>query len=299
VEQENYDIGVLIGRWQVPELHGAHVKIIEDVIKGHPKCIVFIGTTPVLGSKENPLDYHCRDMMIRRRFLELVVTAPLPDFKSDKVWSDNLDTQIRAIYPKGTVCLYGGRDSFIKHYTGKFDCKELPSIEHQSGEDIRREIGELPVDSIHFREGIIHSTQNNYSRTYQTVDVAIIKKETGELLLGRKPNEDKFRFIGGFVEGETLEATARREAYEETGASVDGISYVKSYAINDWRYRNCSDKIVTAFFVSYYIFGHIKANDDIEEVKWFKLADVQKDMLVGNHQIMLEDLKKLMIKEKS
>ena len=53
-----------------------------------------------------------------------------------------------------------------------------------------------------------------------TADVGIFNGE-GELLLQRRARDETWGLIGGFMElNETVEATARREALEETGLTV-------------------------------------------------------------------------------
>ena len=57
-------LGVIVGRFQVPELHEGHHKLIAHVLSQHPQILILLGVTPVLGSKRNPLDYITRERMI-------------------------------------------------------------------------------------------------------------------------------------------------------------------------------------------------------------------------------------------
>jgi bifunctional NMN adenylyltransferase/nudix hydrolase len=114
------------------------------------------------------------------------------------------------------------------------------------------------------------------------------------VLLGRKPYEEKFRFVGGFtdVEDENYEHAARREAMEETGLDIGTPQYLGSARVDDWRYRSNQDRgIITLFFKATYISGNAKAMDDIAEVKWFKLDELTEDNLVGEHVKLLKFLK--------
>ena len=52
--------------------------------------------------------------------------------------------------------------------------------------------------------------------------------------------------------------------------------YETSRKINDWRYRNETDKIITLLFSCDYIDGTTKAQDDIMDVGWFKLEEIMK-----------------------
>ena len=69
-----------------------------------------------------------------------------------------------------------------------------------------------------FRAGVINSVYNRYSITYTTVDICAYNNE-GQILLARKPSEDKFRFVGGFVDtdDESLEVAVKIEFEDETG----------------------------------------------------------------------------------
>jgi bifunctional NMN adenylyltransferase/nudix hydrolase len=68
-----------------------------------------------------------------------------------------------------------------------------------------------------------------------------------------------------------LEAAARRELLEETHIEVSSLEYVGSFLVDDWRYRNEVDKIMTTVFIARYMFGAIQPDDDIEELRWFQL----------------------------
>ena len=39
-------VGVIVGRWQVPDLHAAHKELIQQVLDKHPRVIIFVGLAP-------------------------------------------------------------------------------------------------------------------------------------------------------------------------------------------------------------------------------------------------------------
>jgi bifunctional NMN adenylyltransferase/nudix hydrolase len=295
---KDYDIGVIVGRFQIAELHEAHKAIINEVATRHKKCIIFIGVSPTLGTKESPLDFANRKTMIQKEFPDIIV-APLLDNKSDMLWSKELDRMIKTIFPIGTVCLYGGRDSFLKCYHGNFEAREFPAGDYRSATDIRAEIGKEVKDSLDFRKGIIYSTQNQYPRIHSTIDVAIIN-ENKEILLATKNSDQKegvktiYRFIGGFVDtNETLEEAVIREAQEETDICIDGnLTFLGSFVIDDWRYKNSSDCILTSFFLGEYVFGGAKskAKDDIDSVTWVPIKELKKLVFAEGHRPLAEKL---------
>lgn len=289
MKTKKHEIGVIVGRFQLDELHDGHLALIKDVATRHERCLILVGVSPVLGSKEHPLDFANREAMIKRWFPNILV-LPILDNYSDEVWSENIDKTIKTIFPVGSVCLYGGRDSFIEYYSGVYDCYEFPSVSHKSATEVRKEIGKKVVNSSDFRRGIIYGTQNLYPRVFLTVDVAIIKDYNDDfyVMLGRKKDQTKWRFPGGFVDQkETLEQAANREALEETGVVTDCF-YLTSTVLNDWRYRNTSDSVLSCLFVSYNNdVSKAVAGDDLEEIKFVKLSDAKKE-IIEEHTYFLE-----------
>jgi bifunctional NMN adenylyltransferase/nudix hydrolase len=284
----DYDIGVVIGRFQIPTIHEAHRKIIQEVINRHRKVIIFVGVSPTLGTKEHPLDFVNRKLMLEKEFSGVVV-LPLLDINNDKIWSDNLDTAIRTTFPQGSVVLYGGRDSFVKHYSGKFDAYEFPTHDYRPATEIRAEIGKSVISSDDFRAGIIYSTQNQFKRTHLTIDVLLYDKNKG-VLLGRKKNESKLRFIGGFVEGDTLEEAVRKESMEEANAEIDNLQFLGSSQISDWRYSHTSDSVLTSLFAAEVNY-HGVAGDDLVEIQWVPFLKLYLDynlILVGSHSQLFQ-----------
>lgn len=287
-----YPISVIIGRFQIHQLHEAHCDLIETVINNHKKTILFLGVTPVLGSTNNPLDFTSRKKMIEKKYPDLVIVA-LPDTRNDETWSKNIDNRIREVFPIGDVLLYGGRDSFIPHYKGQFDTTELEQTIYVSGTEIRKQISEEIKSSPEWRAGVIYGSYNRYPSSFQTVDVAVFNEDETQLLLCKKPGESKYRFIGGFASPSdtSLEHTARREFNEEASAEISITSYIGSFRVDDWRYRGERDKIMTVLFKAKYTFGHLEPSDDIEALKWFNVADIniQKDIM-EEHQSMMSIL---------
>jgi bifunctional NMN adenylyltransferase/nudix hydrolase len=175
--------------------------------------------------------------------------------------------------PIGSVMLYGSRDSFIPYYHGQFPTEELVPTSYVSATELREECGRAVKVSADFRAGVIYASQNRYPTAYPTVDVAVLRRTEGvgyEVLIARKPNEEGWRFIGGFVDpsDSSLEAAARREVLEESGANVEGFRYIGSHKIDDWRYHGEVDGIMTTFLAATFTFGIVEPKDDICELKW-------------------------------
>jgi bifunctional NMN adenylyltransferase/nudix hydrolase len=273
------DVGILVGRFQVHELHEAHRDLIDTVRAKHDRVIIFVGLSPLRNTPSNPLDFNTRKRMILETFPDVEVYY-VEDNASDEVWSRNLDRQIEKwLKPYQTAVLYGSRDSFIPHYRGKYKTQELESTKYISGTEIRRRIANSFTPTVEFRAGVISASLDRYVTCYPTVDIAILDRSKFRVLMGQKDGELYFRFIGGFSSpnSPSYEADARREVMEETGVAVDNLQYIGSTIISDWRYRKEQDKIKTLFFVADYQFGRPQADDDIAYVEWVSMADFMND----------------------
>lgn len=289
VKVSDTEIGVVIGRFQVPTLHDGHKDLIDHVRSHHKKVLILVGSTPgILVTRRQPLDYHTRMLMIKEEYPDVVI-LPLYDQPSDEGWSDEVDRKIQETYGIGNATLYGSRDGFIPYYHGRYPTVELADTIQISGTQVRRESSTEVRSHEEFRRGAIYAAFNRYPTMFSTVDIAVRKGE--ELLLVRKRNdpEGKWRFPGGFLDPRrdtSLQMAAQREANEEIeGATFGDFTYVGSALIDDWRYRSEEDKIMTTVFTTEYLGGEIRPGDDLRggALQWVRLDDVNPDMLMDQH----------------
>lgn len=299
-------VGIIVGRFQVPELHDGHLELFRAVRSLHDKIVVFVGLSPTRNaSRRHPLDFETRRRMIQSKFPEFHV-APLLDKRTDQEWSNSLDSAISSVTDWGDVVLYGSRDSFVPHYHGRFSPKELFLQHKASGTEIRDSLTNTIKESYDFRAGIIYSAQNRRPRCETTVDVAILH-DTGvksgmgtglKLLLGQKPGFLGWRFIGGYVDPKdsSFEAAAKREAFEETGLEISNVRYLGSAKITDWRYVKEDDSIKTLLFWGWSMTTGAKANDDISVTGWFdipvNISNIEslREMIVPEHKELFDIL---------
>lgn len=297
-------VGVVVGRFQVPKLHPAHEEFINEVRRRHEHLVIFIGVHPFPGTKSNPLDYPTRHYMLAKLYPDAII-MPIKDTgkgkSADDLWSVSLDSMIRGVFPFSEATIYGGRDSCLQHYRGKMKtCDLLGSLPYQ-GTDVRARIHRSMLTTEEAREGAIHLAGNMYPRVNPTVDIAIVRPPRDErvaatkdsfgwqLLLAAKPGEDKWRFVGGFVDrsDQCLEWAARREVAEETGVEIDQtLDYIGSCNVPDWRCTD--DAIMTTFFAATYLSGAATANDDICKVKWFDFVNLGYVQVNETHQKLME-----------
>ena len=283
------DVAVIVGRFQVNELHEAHIDLITSVLNKHDRVLVFLGNSTIRNTLNNPLDYRARRTMIADKFPAVEIHY-INDNPSDTTWTKNLDKLIgEQLLPMQTVTLYGSRDSFLKCYTGKFNTCELEATTFISGTEVRRRVCNNYPPTADYRAGMIAATAYRFPTAFQTVDIAVVN-DKGELLLARKPEEKKWRFIGGFSDpaSVSLEEDAKREVQEEAGVEVGNITYLGSTLINDWRYRGEIDKIKTALFVAKYVFGKPEGADDVAEVKWVSINNLTKNDIVETHHVLID-----------
>jgi len=302
-----YDVGIIIGRFQVAKLHTAHIELFNHVIEKHTRVHVFLGVSPLPTSYKNPLPFEARRQMIETEFPS-VRCYPLQDFKSDDRWVSNLDSLIKNIEITDSVTLYGGRESFINTYKshhGKFNCIELVPDEYTnmfSGTVDRQDISKNIVNNEGFRSGIIWTNFHKFPTVYTTVDMMILNPKRTHVLLCKKFKDDtKWRFVGGFsdVSSGTFEQDAIREVKEETCLRFENVQYITNHKMRDWRYSDNYDGIKTLFFIG---IGHGEPTpqDDIAVVKWFDVElfmrknDLSNDsyvnVLIPEHMPLVENL---------
>lgn len=269
------------------------MELFRQVRSRHSGVIVFVGQHPAGLSKNHPLDFPTRKAMIQAKFPEFTV-LPLMDTRTDELWSKVLDGAIASVITgESSVTLYGGRDSFVPHYVGRYKPVELAlPIETQkvSGTMLREEFANKVIESPEFRAGMIYAAAHQYPVCYPTVDIAIFTTDYTEILLGRKSSDpkNKWRFIGGFAEKVrgSYESDARTETMEETGLDTHTMDYIGSAVIPDWR-MNVPDKgIKTIFFATTVMSMGANAGDDIEEVKWFEVNKLVSTDIVDTHQVL-------------
>jgi bifunctional NMN adenylyltransferase/nudix hydrolase len=285
--------GVIVARFQTPFLHEGHHDLIQQVKAKHNKTIIVLGVTEVKITPRNPFDFYTREKMIKEAYPSIIV-LPLADRSSDVYWSQQLDALLANAFPSETFVLYGSRDCFIPYYSGKFTTEELQENMNFSATELREKYSDDVLASKEFRLGINYAAHNRYPIAYPTVDIAVLTEDKKQVLLGRKPNTTHWRLPGGFVDptDDSLEAAAKRELTEECGSfETSAFTYIGSHKMNDWRYVNEVDKVITSLFTTTLVYGKPNAGDDLEEVKWFSTDAIPALIGAGNiapvHTILL------------
>lgn len=313
--------GIIVGRFQVPKLTDGHIQLINSVIERHYTVIIAVGVSNVKTTRNNPLNFEMRRKMIlsddriTKDEHSNIIVIDVNDHKDDKEWSKQLDAKISQNIPmcNTPTVLYGSRDSFINYYSGKYTTKELLQETYTTGSIERMRKAHAIYDSEDFRAGVIWATQNRYPVCFPTVDVAIFNEDYTKILLGRKPYEQQYRFIGGFVElpretdlmSNVYHYNVCKEVQEEANIEIGDIQYIGNYRINDWRYKSEKDSIVTSFFIAKKTFGREEPGDDIVELKWFDVNDIDtrrsvfEKILVNEHFQLAHHLTNYLIESRN
>ena len=266
---------VVIGRFQVPELTEGHKAFLNKI---NPQ-ILFLGVSPLDGRDATyPYIWQTR---FHLGFPNSPWIYPLADHPSDQVWSERLDMFLAAYKHEAKFILYGGRDSFIPHYHGKHETKQIDAGVHPTGTEIRRTI--LRGTSVDFRKGQAYTLSHQWPHVYATVDVAIFRNrhvsqfteanDVPEVLLIKRADTGEWGLIGGFVDpnDRDLITACQREVWEEVGVNLNyaDLTYAYSGKIADWRYAKSQDGIMTSLFIATHQWGDPSVSKEVTDFKWW------------------------------
>ncbi len=281
-------VGVVVGRFHTNQLHAGHLHVLNEA-NTFTNLVILLGCASFPLTKKNPLDFLARKQMLQTAFPNAVI-LPIHDRKSDFVWSKQLDSIVRSIFPFSNISVVGSRDSFLSHYHGAFRKIYLEPLPELNATATRELIGSQPINSPDFRAGIIYASQHLFPRVQPVVDIGIWRKRRTnegikrEILLGRKKDADSLVLPGGFLDSidQGLEYAALRETGEETGLKIGCVApnefkYLRSAPIKDWRAQPDCTVFSSLFALQWRKqMGEPKAGDDLEEVYWIGIFEAEK-----------------------
>lgn len=292
-------IGYFIGRFQTPYLTEGQANALETFLNNKfDYYFIILGVPQTKASKNNPLDFDSRRRMIEDAYPKMFQFHYIKDENNDFVWSNNLDNiickDIESFRSKDSFETYicGSKENVISKYFGKFETKCIENYKIDSLEFQKEMVSKKITDPASWRAGACWSANNRYPVAYHTVDCAIFDDLSFEKVwMAKKENEDRLRFIGGFVDpsDNSAEYAAKRETKEETGLDCSVLGYISSRKIDDWRYRNEADKIITSFYALIKQNGIPNANDDVKELYKVNILTLDEKNVMTEHHQLLKD----------
>ncbi|MGB5929157.1 MAG: NUDIX domain-containing protein, partial [Cyclobacteriaceae bacterium] len=243
------DIGVLTGHFQVLRLTGRQEDFIKLARHRHEQLWIVLTDDPVKGSVRHPFTTQVRESMINEVFPDVKVLS-LKESPEPDDWTRRLEELLSEQESQADFTLYGTASVLRNRYTGSWTIEEtdteLDSDNAEAAEGFSPEV----VSGESFRKGIIYAYRQLYPQVYPTVDIAAYHPEESKWLVVRKAYNKEWRFPGGFSDpdDERFESAATRELEEETGVTTGELTYEMSVKVDDWRYRNERNKIITSLY---------------------------------------------------
>lgn len=305
-------ICVVYAPFQIADVGGFHASLIEKAFAEHDQVMIALPVRRVSPSKKSPLSFEERRILIQeyldrsvKRKCEIVAVIEAK-YRSDMVRS--LETAIKL--PLESVVVLSDPE-MIKFLPEKMPRSFIPRNFLVEEEELRESVSRAYPNS-DYRLGVIRGLNSLFPISWATVDVAIRRVDRGMVdgrqtppkvlyLVGRKPGEVGWRFIGGFKNRSdaNFEAAVLREGGEE--ALKPGVDpkkvfsapkYICSRNVNDWRYAGEVDGITTAFYIVNFVgtLDQIKAGDDIAETAWRELSELDPSHMEGEHSFLLGEL---------
>lgn len=130
------------------------------------------------------------------------------------------------------------------------------------------------------------------SNPFPTVDALIYEPDKGIVLIDRKFEPFGWALPGGFVDyGETVEAAAVREAFEETGLRVtlQGLLGIYSDPSRDPRVHT----ITTVFEARAENYSTLTGGDDAKDARFFPLDKLPANIMFGHDEIIADFMARL------
>jgi 8-oxo-dGTP pyrophosphatase MutT (NUDIX family) len=131
------------------------------------------------------------------------------------------------------------------------------------------------------------------SKVIMVVSGAVIFDKDDRILLQKRTDNGFWGFPGGYMEmGETVEETARREVYEETGLKLNTMELFTIHSGPDYevKYSNGDEvALVQITFVSSDFSGKITESHESIETRFFELELIPTDIL-PTHKDIIEEI---------
>ena len=300
--ETNEKVVAIIMSLQTPVVDDFYKSLVHSVQLDNKdaKLDLIIYTPAVVASKNTPFEYKTVEWMAVCAFDGVFSKIQqIKDCNDHEKWCSDLD----ALVPEGAV-IYEFDDAILSaHEYDKLGKREVKILNSglAAHEQELREKNDSETQNLDFRRGMMHAVSIQYDTVFPTVDCVIFQDDTlSKIYMARKPDEKKWRFIGGFADPNdtSYSCAARREAKEETGLDCVCFDWIGSAKIDDWRYRSERNKIITNIFAMKVVGGTPKPDDDIKEIKLVDVNELSFDDVQPEHHVILEKVKHYITKYK-
>jgi len=295
-------LGVLIGRFQVPEMHEGHRYIIHRMLEQCDEVLVLFGSANRARSVKNPYTYQERKKSAMQYFPE-IHTAPLNDYLyNDSQWMADVAATIEAVrsqisydFEDSVKVLLYGHHKDGNDYLNWFPQYEYVNINSDidiSGTEVRNSIMHMLPETVQADMQYFAKERETF-RSYPYPEAlniccgdAVVECLGHILLIKRKstPGAGNWALPGGHKNtNETFLQCAVRELYEETNLRVPEpvlLGSIKSTRLFDNPKRSSGiPKLTLAVHMVVKpnpdgSLPRANGSDDAAETRWVPIADV-------------------------
>jgi bifunctional NMN adenylyltransferase/nudix hydrolase len=286
---------VVVAYFQNTNLTERDITYLNSICSKNGKTLAVLDVKKGACTAEQPLRPNQRQDILRghNKLFDCGVKEQL-HIRDNARWTAQLDHTIEnalKVNKLDNVKLFVAQ-SLVEKYTGNYDVhvmEEIPGLT-----DVSAPLAVKPKSTNDFRQGVMYAEQRAFPLVYSTVDIALVNKQMNTILLGRKADEDNWRFPGGFVDPTDLskEDAWLRELQEEVPNGVTNFlsepQYVCTSIVPDCRYTG-RDKIMTTMFGAIVEFSdNLQAGDDLVEVRLFEINSNLFNIITEDHHPVLE-----------
>ena len=128
--------------------------------------------------------------------------------------------------------------------------------------------------------------------------VILIINQQGDLLLQHRKDNQQWGLIGGSMEiGESLEETARRETFEESGLEIDELEWFGLFSGHDFIYQYPNQDVVVNVMAAYMtrqFSGTLRVDkEEAYDIRFFKLSELPQNLCPPDIPVIKQYLRSL------